>query len=112
LCLLFHGSRIADFASEHPEKEQRPLVKGEADGRDGKPSPVVHSMGLRQISDSGMPCALPLMLGFSGPSMVSDTAQQSLPNLPHLSVRSHMANPVCSFFPSSNSTIANHCVKA
>lgn len=88
--LQFHSSRIVDFASQHPKKEQKPLMKSEADVSDAKPSPLVHSLGLQQISDSGMS----LILGFSGASSGVSTvgvhkAQQSLPNLTHFLVRSH-----------------------
>lgn len=70
-------------------------MKSEADVSDAKPSPVVHSMGLQQISDLGMS----LILGFSGASSGVSTvgvhkAQQSLPKLTLFPVRSHTANAV------------------
>lgn len=93
--LHFHSSRIVDFASQHPKKEQKPLMKSEADVSDAKPSPLVHSLGLQQISDSGMSLILGFSRASSGVSTVGvHKAQQSLPNLTHFPVRSHTANAV------------------
>lgn len=47
-------SRLQDCRLYHTQKkEQRPLMKGEADSTGGKLSPGVHSTGLQQTSDSG-----------------------------------------------------------